>query len=57
MAVYEFECRSCGGRFELSMPISEHEHLKERPPTCPSCGKSEVQQLVSNFSCKAPSKY
>ena len=57
MSVYEFECKACGKHFEVSVPISEHDRLKKRPPTCPECGKSRVQQLVSNFSTKAPSKY
>ena len=57
MAVYEFECKACGKHFEVSVPISEHDRLKTRPPKCPKCGKSRVQQLVSSFSTKAPSKY
>ena len=57
MAVYEFECKSCGKHFEVSVPISEHDRLKKRPPKCPKCGKSRVQQLVSSFSTKPPSKY
>jgi putative FmdB family regulatory protein len=57
MAVYEFECKACGKHFEVSVPISEHDRLKKRPPKCPKCGKSRVQQLVSSFSTKAPSKY
>jgi len=56
MAVYEFECKACGEHFEVSVPISEHDRLKKRPPKCPKCGKSRVQQLVSSFSTKAPSK-
>jgi len=57
MSVYEFECKACGKHFEVSVPISEHDRLKKRPPTCPECGKARVQQLASNFSTKAPSKY
>ncbi len=57
MAIYEFECKDCGNRFEVSVPISEHDRLKQQPPACPKCGKTEVQQLVSIFSSKAPSKY
>ncbi len=57
MANYEFECKSCGKHFEVSVPITEHDRLKKRPPKCPKCGKSRVQQLVSSFSTKAPSKY
>ena len=57
MSVYEFECKACRKHFEVSVPISEHDRLKKEPPKCPECGKSRVQQLVSNFSTKAPSKY
>jgi putative FmdB family regulatory protein len=57
MAVYEFECNKCGKHFEVSVPISEHDRLKKRPPACPTCGKTRVQQVVSSFSTKAPSKY
>jgi putative FmdB family regulatory protein len=57
MAVYEIECQSCGERFEVNASISEHEGWNGKPPPCPKCGKQETRQLVSNFSCKAPSKY
>jgi len=57
MAVYEFECQSCGKRFEISVPITEHDRLKKQPPACPECGKRKTEQLASSFSCKAPSKY
>ncbi len=54
MAVYEFECQSCGKRFEISVAITEHDRLKNRPPACPTCGKPKIRQLASTFSCKAP---
>jgi putative FmdB family regulatory protein len=57
MAVYEFECQACGKRFEVSVPISQHDKLKEDPPACPDCQKKDTRQLVSNFSCKTPSGY
>lgn len=57
MAVYEFECRDCAKRFELTMPMSEHDRLKSEPPACPECGKRDTRQLVSLFSCKTPSGY
>ena len=44
MSVYEFECNACGKHFEVSVPISEHDRLKKRPPACPKCGKTRVQQ-------------
>jgi putative FmdB family regulatory protein len=57
MAVYEFECLGCGERFELSVPMSQHDKLKSDPPACPKCSGKETQQLVSMFSCKTPSGY
>ncbi len=57
MAVYEFECGGCGERFELSVPMSEHDRLKKEPPACPECGKNDTRQVVSMFSCKTPSGY
>jgi len=57
VAVYEFECQDCGERFELSVPISDHDRLKKEPPACPKCGETRTQQLVSMFSCKTPSGY
>ncbi|MBJ7602052.1 MAG: zinc ribbon domain-containing protein [Candidatus Dormibacteraeota bacterium] len=57
MAVYECECQSCGQRFEVSVSMSEHDSWKRQPPPCPKCGKVTTRQLVSAFSCKAPSKY
>ncbi len=57
MAVYECECQSCGERFEVNVSISEHDAWKGKPPPCPKCGKAKTRQLVSAFSCKAPSKY
>jgi putative FmdB family regulatory protein len=57
MAVYEFECQSCGNRFEVRVPISEHSQLKEHTPACPACQKTETRQLVSHFNCPPPTKY
>jgi putative FmdB family regulatory protein len=54
MAVYEFECQACGKRFELSVPMHEHDRLRDKPPACPQCGKTETHQTVSVFSCKTP---
>jgi putative FmdB family regulatory protein len=56
MAIYEYECPGCGKRFELTMGMTEHDHLKKGRPKCPECGKP-AQQLASDFSTKAPGKY
>lgn len=57
MATYEYECGSCGKRFEVNIPMSEHDALRADPPTCPDCGEKESRQVVSLFSCKIPSGY
>jgi putative FmdB family regulatory protein len=57
MAAYEFECKDCGARFQVSVPMREHDHLKAEPPACPKCGKRDTRQLVSDFTCKTPSGY
>ena len=43
MPLYEYQCESCGHRFELIQKFSD-------PPaeTCPACGKGPVQKLVSS---------
>jgi putative FmdB family regulatory protein len=57
MAIYEFECRACGERFEVAMAIADHDRLKQEPAACPKCGKRETEQVVSAFYTKPPSKY
>ena len=57
MAVYEFECQACGNRFELTMSITEHDRLRDKPPACPSCKKKKTRQLVSMFNCPSPKSY
>jgi putative FmdB family regulatory protein len=57
MAVYEFECRDCGRRFDVTVPMREHARLKEQPPPCPDCQSSETRQLVSLFHCKSPTRF
>jgi putative FmdB family regulatory protein len=51
MAVYEFECETCGNRFETVTPITQHDRLKEQPPACPQCKGTKTRQLVSHFNC------
>ena len=54
MAIYEFECQTCGKQFEVRMPMSTHDKMKASPPTCPACGKAVTRQVVSEFACKTP---
>lgn len=57
MAMYEFECKACGERFQVNVPMTQHDRLKEQPPACPKCGKRQTHQLVTTFACKTPSGY
>lgn len=41
MPIYEYECPSCGNRFEKLVRINAE------PPPCESCGGTEVRKLVS----------
>jgi putative FmdB family regulatory protein len=42
MPLYEYECQSCGNRFE------EQQKLADKPlVTCPKCGKDELHKVIS----------
>lgn len=45
MPIYEFECRSCGHRFEEL--VGSHVGLETADVRCPECGKAEVERLLS----------
>jgi putative FmdB family regulatory protein len=57
MASYEFECHACSERFQVTVPMSEHDGLKAQPPICPKCASHDTRQLVSMFSSKPASGY
>ena len=40
MPIYDFRCTQCAAQFELIV-------LGSNTPTCPECGSSDVQKLVS----------
>lgn len=42
MPIYEYQCKSCGHSFEKLQKLSD-DPLK----TCPECGKSTAERLVS----------
>ena len=54
MAIYEFQCQACGTHFEMRMPMSTHDEIKQSPPACPACGEPATRQVVSEFACKTP---
>jgi len=51
--IYEYECKSCGDRFEILLLQGDPE------PTCSSCGADEVRKLMSptNFQLKGSGWY
>jgi putative FmdB family regulatory protein len=55
MAIYEFDCATCGERFEVNRPMSEHDRLKQTPPSCPKCGAADTHERVPLVSTKTPS--
>lgn len=43
MPIYEFQCKTCGRRFEDILPVSQTD-----PPPCPTCGtNAKVEKLLS----------
>ncbi len=41
MPTYEYECQSCGHKFELFQRITEKPQRR-----CPGCGKSKAKRLI-----------
>lgn len=48
MAIYEYQCPSCGREFEVMRPISQADEVAQ----CPHCGTGG-ERLVSVFASKA----
>jgi putative FmdB family regulatory protein len=44
MPLYDFDCRSCGHRFEALV------RRQDAPPACPTCGGVDLDRLVSSFA-------
>ncbi len=53
MPTYEFKCRACGTEFSIMATVKE---LEEGTITCPSCGATNVQQLLTVFTSKTSRK-
>jgi putative FmdB family regulatory protein len=43
--IYEFQCASCGERFEILCGLSE----REEKSVCPACGGRDVAQVLGGF--------
>lgn len=49
MPIYEYECRKCRHRFEVLI-------LRTSPAAkCPSCGKKDLEQLISQYAVSSES--
>jgi putative FmdB family regulatory protein len=46
MPLFEYECLNCGHVFEVMVKRGG----SEVKPTCPECGKADVERLWSPFS-------
>jgi putative FmdB family regulatory protein len=53
MPSYEFECQSCHGTFTRSLSMRDREAGNIQ---CPTCGATNVQQLISSFMVKTSKK-
>ena len=49
MPLYEYACAECGEKCEVLQKIHE-----PNPQSCPNCGKTSLQRVVSNFGTKLP---
>lgn len=46
MPLYEYECKTCGERFEKRVSFSQ----TDQPQECPACHSSETKKRVSTFA-------
>jgi len=44
MPIYEFICKKCNKKFETLVKIG-----KEKEVSCPNCGSSNLEKLLSSF--------
>jgi putative FmdB family regulatory protein len=43
--IYEFDCQSCGHRFEEL--VGSHVGVESADVSCPECGSAKVERLIS----------
>lgn len=46
MPIYEYECRTCGERFELRRALTDNDSEIK----CPGCGAENPRRVISMFS-------
>ena len=52
MPIYEYECKSCGQKFELRRSVAD----KDGEVTCPKCGDEQPRRLFSIFATVSSSE-
>jgi len=53
MPIYEYACPSCGEVFDqlwLTVRTAEEATAAGKQPTCPACGESETERIVSQVA-------
>jgi putative FmdB family regulatory protein len=49
MPLFEYECRTCGHRFEALV-------VGSRTPACPRCASEDLEKQHSTFGCGGPAR-
>lgn len=47
MPIYEYECKSCGGKKEVTRGIKDQE-VKPKCPNCFELGNPEMERVISS---------
>lgn len=46
MPMYDYKCLDCGKESLLVLTLKEHEH---GDATCPACGSTKLEQMITTF--------
>jgi len=49
MPLFEYQCRTCGRRFEALV-------VSSRTPSCPQCKSEDLEKQHSTFGCGGPGR-
>ena len=53
MPTYEYRCKECEKRFEITCHLEDRKKLA----VCPKCKSKKVKPVISSFTCAAPRNY
>jgi putative FmdB family regulatory protein len=56
MPRYEFICRKCSKRFEVSSSIAEYARKSKSGVKCAKCGSTKVERQISAFQVQTSKK-